>query len=139
MMNAMLAFITIRVANTAIVIPSDPLKKFAIKQLVFAFAKKDMLEVVVINAQKSISVFRIAPNVCVMRSALMVRFAMFMESVFVSKTLVVLNVLIVRLDFINTLNVCPVLVIIGDLMEFPVILREGVYVRKDSKVCYLNY
>jgi hypothetical protein len=135
--NVTLAFMTIRVANTVLAIRSDPLKKFAIRQLVFVFAKKDMLEVVVINAQKHILVFRIAQNVRAMRSGLIVKFAILMENVFVSKTLVVLNVEIVRLDFINTPSVCPVLATIEDLMEFRVTTPEDVFVKKDLKVCQL--
>jgi hypothetical protein len=93
-----------------------------------------MLEVVVTNAKKSILVFLIVRNACAMRSVLMVKNAIAMANVFVSIISVVLNAVIVRLDFINFPNVCRVLVIIGDLMEFRVITREGVYARKDLKV-----
>lgn len=86
------------------------------------------------NAKKSILVFQIVRNACAMRSALMVKSAIFMANVFVSIISVVLNAVIVRLDFINFPNACRVLVIIEDLMEFRVITREGVYVRKDLKV-----
>lgn len=86
------------------------------------------------NAKKSILVFLIVRNACAMRSVLMVKNAIAMANVFVSIISVVLNAVIVRLDFINFPNVCRVLVIIGDLMEFRVITREGVYVRKDLKV-----
>ncbi len=86
------------------------------------------------NVKKSILVFLIVRNACAMRSVLMVKNAIAMANVFVSIISVVLNAVIVRLDFINFPNVCRVLVIIGDLMEFRVITREGVYVRKDLKV-----
>ncbi len=86
------------------------------------------------DAKKSILVFLIVRNACAMRPALLVKFAIVMANVAVSIISVVLNAVIVRLDFINFPNACPVLVIIADLMEFRVITREGVYVRKDLKV-----